>query len=53
MKVISKALEAIGFVLVMLGGSAMDNPSLIVPIILVLGGMGIMTAGMEVENEYI
>lgn len=52
MKILSRVLEGIGFTSLLLGGSGMDNPSIIIPLIFVIAGIGIMAAGMRLDYEF-
>lgn len=52
MRIFSRVLEGIGFVMLMLGGAGMDNASLILPVIIVFSGIGVMTAGWRLDEEY-
>ena len=44
--------EGIGFVMILLGGGAMDSASLIAPIAIVLGGVVLMLAGASIEEGF-
>lgn len=44
--------EGLGFVLILIGGGAMDSASLIAPIAIILGGVALMLAGASIEEGF-
>ena len=52
MKILTKILISIGFILVMVGGAGMDSPSILLPVIMAFGGLGIMAAGRGLEDAF-
>lgn len=52
MKLISKALEAIGMTSMLVGGCSMDSPSIIIPMIMAFVGVGVMLTGMYLDEAY-
>lgn len=52
MKGLFKAMQAIGITLVLVGGAGMDSASIVVPVIMAFGGLGIMAAGRGLEDAY-
>ena len=52
MKILTRGLIGVGFILMMLGGAAMDNPTLI-PMLMAFGGLGICYVGYVIEQEYV
>lgn len=43
-------IEGLGFVLLMVGMSAMDSPSMAIPLVMTFGGIGLMYAGASMEG---
>lgn len=52
MKVLTKSMEAIGFVLILIGGAGMDNTSIIVPVFMAVGGLALFAAGGRIEDAF-
>ena len=52
MKKISLIFECVGFTIMMIGGASMDNPSIILPLIMTFGGLGILSIGWWIDEEY-
>ena len=52
MKILTKILISIGFILIMVGGAGMDNPSILIPVIMAFGGLGIMAAGFGIQEIF-
>lgn len=53
MKIVFRIMEYIGVAGVMVGGCAMDSPSIIVPLLIAFGGLAIAFIGWRGENEYV
>lgn len=47
---LSTIIEGLGFVLLMVGMSAMDSPSMAIPLVMTFGGIGLMYAGASMEG---
>lgn len=52
MKTLAKVLEGIGITSFLISGGAMDGPSMIVPFIIALAGIGLAFLGMQIEEFY-
>ena len=50
LKITAKIMEGVGFMSMMLGGSGMDNDSILLPLIMAFGGIGIMAAGCQIDE---
>ena len=52
MKILTRGLIGVGFILMMLGGAGMDSASLVVPMIMAFSGVGMLVAGGSIEELY-
>lgn len=43
-------IEGIGFVIMLVGMSAMDSPSLTIPLVMTFGGIALMYSGASMEG---
>lgn len=50
LKITAKIMEGVGFMSMMLGGAGMDNDSILLPLIMAFGGIGIMVAGCQIDE---
>lgn len=50
MSKIATMIEGLGFVLLMVGMSAMDSPSLAIPLVMTFGGIALMYSGASMEG---
>lgn len=50
MKVLLKSVQCIGFVLLGIGGGAMDSTSIVIPMIMAFVGLGMTIAGLKMEE---
>lgn len=53
MKIVFRIMEYIGVAGFMVGGCAMDSPSIVVPLMLAFGGLAVAYIGWRLENEYV
>lgn len=51
MKRVLSVLEGIGFILMMIGMGSMDSASVVIPMVLTFGGIGMMCAGSRLEDQ--
>lgn len=47
---IAKVSEVLGFVLFAVGGSALDSKSMVIPVVMVFGGLALMVLGINAER---
>lgn len=52
MKRLARVIECIGFMSILFGCSAMDSPSITIPLVMTFGGAALMWAGVSMEGGY-
>ena len=53
MKILAKVMMGAGIVAVLLGGGGMDSQSLLVPIMMIILGVGLIYTGNKIDEEWI
>lgn len=53
MKILGKVMMGVGVVAVLFGGGGMDSQSLLVPIMMVILGVGLIYAGNKIDEEWV
>lgn len=52
MKILARVMASVGFCFVLIGGSAMDSRSIMVPVAIILCGIVMMWNGISLEEQY-